>query len=275
MIASEFTYIAPSSEAELAAVIMTATPPIRFMSGGTWFVPLLDAGHIDVNTVIDLSEVGLDHISIVGDAITLGAATTYASLLDDRHIRADAPLLSRMAETITGGPQIRHRGTIGGSAVYANPASDVPTALAALGARLEVRSPSGSREIDALAFYVRPFETQLRSDEYLARIRLPRLRSRVAYRKLKFGESSWPVVTVGVVVPPVGPAHVGLGGVGQCPIVMEIDTAESDIRGAAADWLSRAEFDPWSDHFADAAYRLQVAPAMIDRTVRDALRGPA
>jgi CO/xanthine dehydrogenase FAD-binding subunit len=243
------------------------------LSGGTWLIPLLGAGEIEARTVVDLRDVGLDRIEIVGNFLHVGAAVTYAELLSNPVVLEAAPLLSRMAASITGGPQIRHQGTIGGSAVFANPASDVPAVLVALGAQLIVASASrGRRHIEADAFFRESHMTELELDEVLLGIDVPVGHTAIGYRKLKFGESSWPIVTAAAVVRP-GVVSVAVGGVFVRPVLLDLraleETAPRAIVATAADnALSHVDSPRWADELADWPYRRQVAPEIIARAVQ-------
>jgi len=276
---SGFGYLAPRTEAELLAAVAESPQPVRVLSGGTWLIPLLTTGEIEARTVVDLRDLAFNRVDDDdGDLLRIGTAVTYTTLLSDPVVTRAALLLRRMAATITGGPQIRHQGTIGGSAVYANPASDVPAVLVALGARLVVASATrGRRTIDAESFFRDAYRTDLAPDEVLLVIEVPVRSAPVGYQKLKFGESSWPVVTAAAALDPAGAVSVGVGGVFVRPVLMRLSDIDQSapratVTAAAVAALARVDAPWWADEFADANYRRQVAPVLIARAIEAATR---
>ena len=103
----------------------------------------------------------------------IGATTRHADLAASELVRAEAPLLAYAAAQV-GDPQIRHRGTIGGSLSHADPAADLPMALVALGGSVELQGPSGTRTVSADDFFEGFFETAMQPDEMLTAVRVPR-----------------------------------------------------------------------------------------------------
>ena len=143
-----------------------------------------------------------------------------------------------MSEQITGGISIVGQGTIGGSACYANPSSDVPACLLALRARLQLRSIAGTREIDAAEFYRGAFATARRADEILTAIVFPKMSATATcgYQKLKFSMGSWPIVTAAVVAEADTAGRlfrVSLGAASATPILTEQRLA-ADPRSASS-----------------------------------------
>ena len=138
------------------------------VGGGTMVVPEMTHGRVRPSAVVDLARAGLAGITRGDGAWVVGAMTTYTELE-----RSAVPLLATVARGITGGPQIRNRGTVGGSASHANPSSDVPAALVALSARLRLAKTGGVREVAAADFFVGAFRTAREPDEVLTAITVP------------------------------------------------------------------------------------------------------
>ena len=277
MTASPYGYVAPESESELLDAVATAPGPVRILSGGTWLVPLLQSGELQAGTVVDLRDTGLDRIEVDARQLRIGAAVTYAELERDPLVRAHAPLLRAMAGTITGGPQIRHQGTIGGSAAYANPASDVPTALVALDAGLVVGSRArGRRRIPAEQFFLGAFQTALAPDEVLLQIEVDASLGEVrsAYRKLKFGESSWPVVTAAATWVPGG-LVLAVGGLLDHPVRLQFEEGATPDITALRYALAASGPALWADELANSTYRIAVAPVIAARAVEAGRKGAA
>jgi CO/xanthine dehydrogenase FAD-binding subunit len=240
------------------------------LAGGTVLLPELSHGRLAPSVVVDVSRAGLGAVRPDGDGALIGATATYRQL---EHAAAATPLcrtlawLASVAHGVTGGPQIRNRGTIGGSAAYANPSSDAPAMLVALEAVLTVASIRGRRSLAAADFFAGPFATALAADELLISIAIPTQApgTTFGYEKLKFGESSWPIVTAAALLREDGSARVALGGCHVVPAVVEVRD-----RVDVADALATHSGQPWSDVLADAAYRSRVAPVVARRALERA-----
>jgi CO/xanthine dehydrogenase FAD-binding subunit len=175
-----------------------------------------------------------------------------------------------MADGITGGAQIRNQGTIGGSACFANPSSDVPACLVALGARLRLHGRDGSRTVDAADFFVDAFRTALRPGELLADIVFAVPSGAYGYSKLKLNESSWPIATAVAAREPGGAgAWVTLGAVHRRPLRLDVTSlngADAHQAAGGLDELTRSALeDPWSDVLAPGEYRRDVAGTVARR----------
>src|SRR5262249_37622932 len=155
--------------------------------------------------------------------------------------------------------QIRNRATAGGSACHANPSSDVPAALVALEATLVLASDAGERRLPAPEFFLDAFTTAVRPGELLVAVELPALgpEVRFGYAKLKFGESSWPILTAIAIVGTGDMLRVVLGAAAAVPVAVEVSRA-SDLDDAVRGALE----EPWSDVLASSEYRRRVAPAV-------------
>jgi carbon-monoxide dehydrogenase medium subunit len=258
VITHPFSLFVPGSLDEALAIASQLGGDVSPLAGGTVLVPEMNRGAMRPGVVLDLSRCGLAGVS----EGLIGALATY------RQLAALPGLVGKVARGITGGAQIRNRATAGGSACCANPSSDVPALLVALRATLVVRSAAkGERRVPSESFFVDAFQTALLPGELLVSIELPALDpgSRAGYAKLKFGESSWPIVTALAVLGPRGRARVVLGGAAAVPLAVEVGTAEE-----AAQAVSEALADPWSDVLASADYRRKVAPVMARRAMEAA-----
>jgi CO/xanthine dehydrogenase FAD-binding subunit len=231
----------------------------RVLAGGTVLLAEMARGEALPGAVIDLSRAGLAGIS----ERAIGAMTTYSELeMSGLH-----PVLARCAFGITGGAQIRNRGTVGGSAAWSNPSSDMPAVLVGLSATLVLASVSGERRVPAQRFFTDAFRTDRKPDEVLISIELPEMADemRFGYQKLKFGESSWPIVTALALIRSDGSIRVSLGGAAAIPIAIESATA----RGLE-EKVTAALTDPWSDVLATADYRRRVSPVIARRALEAA-----
>lgn len=233
------------------------------VGGGTMVVPEMTHGHVRPAAVVDLAKAGLAGITRADGAWVVGAMTTYAELE-----RSAVPLLETVARGITGGPQIRNRGTAGGSASYANPSSDVPATLVALGARLRLAKAGAVREVPAADFFLGAFRTTRQPDEVLTAITVPDTTAAPGYVKFKLAEGSWPIVTAATLAGPTM-VRVVLGGAAAVPVTVELERSSWRERLRSA--VDRALTQPWDDVLAPGDYRARIAPVIAARSVADAL----
>jgi carbon-monoxide dehydrogenase medium subunit len=170
---------------------------------------------------------------------------------------------------------------MGGSACAAKPSSDIPCALLALDAVATVRGRAGVRRMPAARLWLAPFHTTLAEDEVLTGFEVPARQGGVAYRKLKCGTSSWPIVTVAVMTTVDGAGaltdlRIAVGAAAAVPFsVPTHDLVGSAPSTALVEELAErarvALTDPWTDEIAPAEYRTAVLPTIVRRAVTDAL----
>ena len=159
MIRHRFEYRAPRAVEEAIDILAESGDDCAVLGGGTWLIPSMTFNVSQPRIVLDPRHLGLSSITEADNEIVVGARVTYDAVRNSPFVSANLPLLAKMSEQITGGISIVGQGTIGGSACYANPSSDVPACLVALRARLRLRSAEGMREVDAAEFYRGPFAT--------------------------------------------------------------------------------------------------------------------
>jgi len=278
MIGQPFQYHAPSTLAEATLMLNTLGDDAAVLGGGTMLIPAMSANQTHHRHVIGLTALALDKISCDATHVRIGSMTTYTQLLSSPELTEHAPLLRLMADQITGGAGIWNQGTLGGSAAYANPASDAPACLTALEASFELTSMEGTRSVSARNFYRGAFRTARRANELLVSIHIP-LRAGVAvseYNKHKSCASSWPIVTVACSI------HVGsqiavrlaVGAAATRPAYQarridarELSTSDGWIDEIVAGIVT-ALGDGWADELADGAYRRAVVPAVVRRNLK-------
>lgn len=244
------------------------------IGGGTLTMPALSHGSAKPAHVIDLGLMGSREIELTASEITVGAMVTYQQLILSSIIRRELPILHAMASGITGGIQIRNQGTLGGAACAARPQSDAPAVLVALGAQMTLLSSSGTRAVSAEEFFQGAGSTALAPDEILLGMTFPLVGFAgrpSGYYKLKFGESSWPVVTAACLLSPeagaIAPSiDLVIGGVSNVPLFVHLQTASFDDSGrelithAVCKRIEALAPDRrWSDIRAGTEYRAQVA----------------
>lgn len=220
-----FEYAAPASLDEALALIGDEARPL---AGGQSLVPMLNFRLARPARLVDLERVGLDHVRVDG-ALRLGAMTRQATIERSQEIAAGWPLL-RQAVRHVGHPQIRARGTIGGSVAHADPKAELPVALAALGARFHVRSAAGARTLTAGELFRGPLMTALAPDELLVEIEVPPLPAgaRTAFAEHARTHGDFAIAGVAAVV--TGDrVTLGLLGAAYTPVVVDSEAAIADV----------------------------------------------
>lgn len=284
MIPAEFDYKAPSTIDEALSAIAEAGDDGKVIAGGQSLLPVLRMRLNAPEVLIDLRKVDeLRGISDDGDTITIGAMTSYQDVLDDAGVAEHLLLLHKVVETIAD-PQIRHRGTLGGSVAHADPAGDVGAAVLALEATMVIRGSGGEREVPATDFFRGLFDTAVDDGELLTAIRLPKHTGWGAhYEKFVRVAHQWAIVAIAATVKADGgtitEARVGLTNMGDRPL--RATAVESALAGASATedavrqaCASVAEgTSPPSDLNGDADYRKQIAPVLTRRAVLAAAGG--
>jgi carbon-monoxide dehydrogenase medium subunit len=233
-------------------------------------------------TLIDIAGLAeLRGIDVGAEEVVIGAATTHAELEHDAEVAKALPLIPAVAHLIAD-PTVRNHGTLGGSLAHADPSADWPAAMLALDATLDVIGPQGSRSIAANAFFKGLFETDLRLDEILVRVRIPVVPGRrVAYRKFRHPASGYAVVGVAVVLDVQSGRCSGgrISVTGFADHAFRANLAEAALTGYAGQpehterllGLAFNGLDPLEDRFADADYRTQLARTMLRRALADAV----
>jgi len=173
MIPAPFSYRRADSVAEALDLASEFGDDAKFLAGGHSLLPLMKLRLALPEVLIDLGPVReLSYIRAEDGHIAIGALTRHHDLEHSEVMARSVPLLAHAAGQV-GDPQVRHRGTIGGSLAHSDPASDLPATVLALDATLVARGPAGSREIPAAEFFQGLFETVLEPDELLTEIRVP------------------------------------------------------------------------------------------------------
>src|SRR6202042_329907 len=173
VIPAPFDYVAAESAAPALDLLARFGQDAKLLAGGHSLLPMMKLRLATPSVLIDIGRLAeLTGIRVDGDDLVIGAAAPHASLAASDLVRADAPLLAHSAAQV-GDPQIRHRGTIGGSLAHADPAADLPMALVALGGSVVLRGADGRRSGSADDFFTGYFEAALDPGELLTAVRVP------------------------------------------------------------------------------------------------------
>jgi len=261
-----FDYHKPRSLAE-AADLLSANPEARLLAGGMTLLPTLKQRLAGPSDLIDLAGMpDLAGIQVTDSEIRIGAMTTHATVAHSAEIGAKLPALAALAEGI-GDPQVRHRGTIGGSISNADPAADYPAAVLGLGATVV----TDRREIAADDFFTAMFETALEPGEIVRQVRFP-VPLKAGYGKFPNPASRYAVVGVFVAQTTSG-VRVAITGAGPSAFrVLEMEAAlTATFTPDAIAGISVPADDLNSDPHATAAYRAHLIGVMTARAVTYAL----
>ena len=201
MYPAQFEYSKAGSVAE-AIGILQGDPDAKIIAGGHSLIPLMKLRLARPSRVVDIGGIaGLRGISVEGGNIRIGALTTHQEVASSADVQASCGILAEAAGGI-GDPAVRNRGTIGGNVSHADPASDYPTVLTALGASFDLQGPAGLRTVAADDFFVGPFETAVGADEVLTSVSVPVLAANqvAEYAKMAHPATSFAVVGAAAVV---------------------------------------------------------------------------
>jgi aerobic carbon-monoxide dehydrogenase medium subunit len=272
MIPAPFDYVRAASAAEALNALAEHGDEAKLLAGGQSLLPLMKLRLAVPAVVVDL--IGVDELSYVrdeGDTLAVGALTRHHDVATDDLVRRDTPMLAHAA-ALVGDPQVRHRGTIGGSVAHADPSADLPTALLALGASYVVRGREGDRTVPADDFATGFLETVLEPDELLVEIRVPKS-SAWGYQKFTRRAIDWATVAVAAARRADGGVAVALANMG--PTVLRATTVEQALAAgtASADAASHADdgTEPGTDVTASSDYRRHLARVLTGRALQQAL----
>jgi carbon-monoxide dehydrogenase medium subunit len=273
MIPGPFELVRPASVEEAVAALVEHGDDAKILAGGHSLLPLMKLRLAMPAVLVDISRIpGLSYVRVDGDEVAIGAGTRHHEVEKDAVAAAEVPILPYVASQV-GDPQVRHRGTIGGTVAHSDPASDLPTALLALGGTVVVQGPSGRRDIPITEFWLGFFETALAEDELIVEIRVPRTGSAGwAYEKFTRRANDWPIVAAAAVDGRVALANMAGS------VVRATATEEALARGASIDEaaaLADQGTSPGADMHADQDYRRHLARLLTRRALEKAAGAPA
>jgi carbon-monoxide dehydrogenase medium subunit len=256
------TYHRPSSVDEAAALFAKGAES-KYLAGGHTLIPVMKQRLAAPSDVIDLGRIKeLVGIGLSSDALTIKAATTYFDILQSADVNKSIPAIAHLA-SVLGDPQVRYRGTIGGSIANNDPAADYPAAVVGLGGTVQTTR----REIVANNFFAGMFETALDRTEIVTAVRLPKPQA-ACYMKFKNPASRYAIVGVFIARTPGG-VRVAVTGAGPCVFrvpEMEAALARSFTPDAIKD-ITIPQDGLNSDIHASAEYRAHLVGVMARRAV--------
>jgi carbon-monoxide dehydrogenase medium subunit len=257
----------------------------KVLSGGQSLLPAMNLRLIAPELIIDIGELAeLRGIAVKEGVLTIGALTRHADLLKSPEIAAHAPLLTEAVAHVAH-PAIRNRGTIGGSLAHADPASELPACMLALGATIIVRGPGGERRIAASEFFAGIYETVLKPQELLVAVELPVSPKNSTHFFHEFARRHGDYAIVGLAAQAVvkdrrfADLCLGFFAVGDRPLLARsadklVDVAVTSAVLSDAFSALDEELDPLQDQQATPAMRRHLAKVLLARCVSSLLGRP-
>jgi carbon-monoxide dehydrogenase medium subunit len=259
--------------AEHAIELLGEREHAKLLAGGHSLLPAMKIRLVRPASLVDVSRItDLSYIREDGDRIAMGALARHKDLAESDVLQQHCAIVSHVAGQI-GDPQVRHRGTIGGSIAHGDPASDLPSVLLALDGEVVARGPNGDRPIAARDCFTGVFQTAVGPDEMIVEVRVPKLGSAGwSYTKLNRRAQDWATVAVAVVARNGDGTAIALTNMGATSL--RATAAEEALAGGAsieeAASLAADGTDPPLDHAASPEFRKHVARVLTKRALEQA-----
>ena len=276
MIPARFDYVV-AEHPDHAIELLGKREEAKLLAGGHSLLPAMKLRLARPDLLIDVGRIGdLSYVREDGDAIAIGALTRHKDVAESALLREHCPIVASVAGQV-GDPQVRHRGTIGGSIAHGDPASDLPSVLLVLDGEVVARGMDGQRTIAATDLFTGVFQTALAPDELLVEVRVPKLGSGGwSYVKMNRRAQDWATVAVAAVVErsngSPGRASIALTNMGATPLRATV--AEQALAGGGsiedAAAVAADGTEPPSDHAASSVFRQHLARVLTRRALEEA-----
>ncbi|MCP4618704.1 MAG: xanthine dehydrogenase family protein subunit M [Bradyrhizobium sp.] len=285
MKASAFAYARATSVANALELLVLHGEKAKVLSGGQSLIAAMNLRLIAPELIVDISDLKeLRGIAVKGETLVIGALTRHADVLKSSDIVKCAPLLAAAVAHVAH-PAIRNRGTVGGSLAQADPASELPACMLALGATMVVRGPGGERRIAAEDFFTGIYETMLAPQDLLVAVEVPVSLKGSAHFFQEFARRHGDYAIVGLAAQArlegdkFADLRLGYFAVGDKPMLAK---AAAKLTGVAltpallgeASVALADELDPHEDQQANAAMRRHLAKVLLARCVATLLNRP-
>ena len=279
-----FVYFAPGTVDEVMELLRQHGDDAKILAGGQSYIPTMSFRLAQPEVVIDLNGVaGLSELREVDGGLRIGAMCRQRTVERSALVARRAPLLSETMPWIAH-PQIRNRGTFGGSLAHADPASELPAVVSVLNGRFRIRRQTGEEWVAADDFFIALFETAVGPEDLLLEVEIPDLPSGSGWAFQEFARrhGDYALVGVAVVLRLEGQvcreARIALLSVGEGPVRARL--AEAALVGQAVDTalleraseiVARQDIDPPADIQASSAYRRHLAEVLTRRALSQAV----
>jgi carbon-monoxide dehydrogenase medium subunit len=275
MIPAPFDYEVAGSVDD-AVELLGSREDAKLLAGGHSLLPLLRLRVTRPALLVDVGRIDeLSYVRDAGPSIAIGALTRHCDVAGAPLLQEHNPLVS-FAAGLIGDPQVRHRGTIGGSLAHGDPASDLPAVLLALDGEVDVVGPDGKRTVAAADFFRGVFETAVSPTEVVTEVRVPKLTGEHGWSFLKFRRRAQDWATVGVAVVAkrrnggAESAAISLVNMGATPLRARA-AEEALVAGGDPGAVVGDGTDPPSDTNGSAEYRRHLAGVLVRRAVEEAM----
>jgi carbon-monoxide dehydrogenase medium subunit len=272
VIPAAFDYEVAESADHAVSLLGEHGEDAKLLAGGHSLLPLMRMRLAAPSVLVDIGRIGdLNYVRDGGDHVAIGALTTHEEAHFSELLQRECPIVAHTAGEV-GDPQVRHRGTVGGSVAHADPASDLPTVLLALDAELVVHGPGGTRTVPAREFWKGIFESALGPQDLLTEIRVPKLGGAGwNYQTNHPRAQDWAIDGVAAVAGNGG-VRVALTNMGETPLrataVEQALASGSDPAAAAEQALEGT--NPPNDALASSEYRSHLAKVLTRRAIEGA-----
>lgn len=279
-----FEYLRPADLDGVLAALAEDGEGIKILAGGQSLIPMMNLRMVAPKRLVDINRVGgLDRLGLDGDRLTIGALARHTDVLASPIVRQYAPLVTAAYRQVAHRP-IRNRGTIGGNLMHADPGSELPAVMLALGAEMVLRSRNGERQVPVESFFLGTFETAARTDELLTAVHIPLASGsrRWGFEEMSQRQGDYALVAVAATFDLDGGTcartRLAYAGVADHPV--RIPAAEAALDGRTPDDAAFEEVaaraaeavNPLEDVHADAAYRRDLVRALTRRALTAAAR---
>jgi carbon-monoxide dehydrogenase medium subunit len=272
VIPAPFDYEVAES-ADHAIQLLGEREDAKLLAGGHSLLPALKLRLTRPACLVDIGRIAeLSYVREEGDWIAIGALTRHQDVAESAALQEHCAIVSHVAGRI-GDPQVRHRGTIGGSIAHGDPASDLPSVILALDGEIVARGPNGDRAIAARNCFTGVFQTAMEPDEMLVEVRVPKLGpAGWSYTKLNRRAQDWATVAVAVVARNGDGTSIALTNMGATSL--RATAAEEALAGGAsiadAAALAAEGTEPPSDHAGSSEFRMHLARVLTRRALEEA-----
>lgn len=279
MIPAKFSYERAGTVDEALMMLARHGDDAKILAGGHSLIPAMKLRLNQPGVLIDIGRISeLRYIKDAGDHIAIGAGTTHTDLAESDAFPTGLELWNEAAKLI-GDPQVRHKGTLGGSLAHADPAADWPAVVIASEGTIVVKGPDGQREITATDFFTGFYMTDLRPNELIVEVQVPKLPagSKSSYQKFMQPASRFAIVGCAAIITKSGDtcarARIGMTGVADGPYrgkavedaLIGQALSEENVETAAQKATEGAAV--MGDHFAGEAYREHLARVYAKRAI--------
>ncbi|OLL74528.1 Carbon monoxide dehydrogenase medium chain [Pseudonocardia sp. Ae168_Ps1] len=268
MIPLQFDYARPDTLDDAIALLAEKGEDASVLAGGHSLIPVMKVRLGAPEFLIDIGRLPeLSYIRVEGDEVAIGAGTKHRDVVGSPELAAEVPLLPAVARTV-GDPQIRARGTLGGTLAHGDPAADLPAAVLALDGTIVLQGPRGRRTVPIGEFYTGVFTTVREPDELIVEIRIPRCGDRGwAYEKFTRRSNDWAIVAVAVSGDRIGLVNMGSTSLRATATEQALKDGKPIAEAAA---LAAEGTEPPSDTHGTPAYRTHLVQVLVRRALETA-----